>query len=227
MVPLKAHDWSSWILAECNLSWKIVKYCILSEVCMINTVTHSTVSPQMWCIKSIKGWFTLSRCVGKILWPKLVTETQKIRPDLFSKNLSCRSNLLWWRAIIALECDRRLLLFFGGTCREYFMESAGVRYLRTSCWCVRNRTSERSEQVRFLIQKQRVHKYRTKHFPCSIVFIICILRHSSFWRPFYFKSFKNAKICRHTLTAKWQRKRSISFLVKRFVKNINDGKDMR
>ena len=47
----------------------------------------------------------------------------------------------------------------------YFMESAGVRYLRTSCWRVRNRTSERSERVRFLIQKQRVRIYRTKHFP--------------------------------------------------------------
>ena len=46
--------WSSWILTECNLSWKFVKYRILLEVCMIN----STVSPQMWCIKIIKGWFT-------------------------------------------------------------------------------------------------------------------------------------------------------------------------
>ena len=80
------------------------------------------------------------------------------------------------------------------------MESAGVRYLRTSCWRIRNRRSERSERVRFLIQKQRMRKYRTKHFPCGIVFILYILRHSSFWRPFYFKSFKNAKICRYTLT---------------------------
>ena len=112
--------------------------------------------------------------------------------------------------------------------REYFMESAGVRYLRTSCWRIRNRTSERSERVRFLIQKQRVRKYHTKHFPCGIVFIIYLLRHSSFLGPFCFKSFKNAKICRYTLTAKWQRKRSISFSVKTFVKNnINDGKDMR
>ena len=79
--------------------------------------------------------------------------------------------------------------------REYFMESVGVRYLRTSCWRIRNRTSERSERVTFLIQKQRVRKYRTKHFPRGIVFIIYILRHWSFWRPFYFKSFKNAKIC--------------------------------
>ena len=32
---------------ECTLYCKIVKYCILSEVCMIKTVPHSTVSPQM------------------------------------------------------------------------------------------------------------------------------------------------------------------------------------
>ena len=36
-----------------------------------------------------------------------------------------------------------------------------VRYLRTRCFCIRNRTSDRSERVRFLIQKQRVRKYRT------------------------------------------------------------------
>ena len=41
----------SWILNECNLSWKIVKYCILYEVCMMKTAPHSTLSPQMWCIK--------------------------------------------------------------------------------------------------------------------------------------------------------------------------------
>ena len=35
-VSLKAHDWSSRALTECNFSWKIVKYRILSEVCMIN-----------------------------------------------------------------------------------------------------------------------------------------------------------------------------------------------
>ena len=50
-----------WILNECNLSWKIVKYCILSEVCMIKTAPHITVSPQMWCIKSMKCWFTRSQ----------------------------------------------------------------------------------------------------------------------------------------------------------------------
>ena len=64
--------------------------------------------------------------------------------------------------------------------REYSMESAGVRYLRTSCsrltYQKSNLTSEGSERVRFLIQKQRVLKYCTKHFPCGIVFIIYRLR---------------------------------------------------
>ena len=51
---------SSWILntGKCNLYFKIVKYYFLSEDCMIKTAPHSTVSPQMWCIKSMKGgWF--------------------------------------------------------------------------------------------------------------------------------------------------------------------------
>ena len=52
--------------------------------------------------------------------------------------------------------------------REYFMESAGVRYLHTSCFCIRNGTSEHSERVRFLIQKQQVGKYRAKLFTCDI-----------------------------------------------------------
>ena len=46
-VSLKAHDWSSWTLTECNLSWKIVKYRILSEVCMIYC-THCFTSAVMY-----------------------------------------------------------------------------------------------------------------------------------------------------------------------------------
>ena len=45
--------WSR-ILNECNLSWKIVKYYILYEVCMIKTAPHNTLSPQTWCIKKYK-----------------------------------------------------------------------------------------------------------------------------------------------------------------------------
>ena len=53
------------------------------------------------------------------------------------------------------------------------------------------------EWVGFLIQK-RVRIRRVKHFPCGIVLIIYILRRSSFWQPFNFKSFQNAKICLYT-----------------------------
>ena len=49
---------SSWILNECNLYFKIVKYCILSEVCDIKTAPRSTVLPRMGCVKNVKGWFT-------------------------------------------------------------------------------------------------------------------------------------------------------------------------
>ena len=60
--------------------------------------------------------------------------------------------------------------------RDYFMESACVRDFHTSWWSIWNRTSERSERVRFLIQNQRVWKSRTKRFPCCNLFISYILR---------------------------------------------------
>ena len=94
---------SSWILNDCNLYCKIVKYCILSEICMIKTVPHSTVSPQLWCTNGIKGWFT----GAQICWQDFV----KIRPDFFPGLI----NLRWSRAIMALKCDRRWLLLFGCT----------------------------------------------------------------------------------------------------------------
>ena len=47
-----------------------MKYCILYEVCMINTAPHSTLSPQMWCIKKkkIKDWFARTQ----IYWQEFV-----------------------------------------------------------------------------------------------------------------------------------------------------------
>ena len=69
----------SWVLNECNLSWKIVKYCILYEVCMIKTAPHSTLSPQMWCIKKIKDWFARTQ----IYWQEFV-------------NLSIAKNSAWF-----------------------------------------------------------------------------------------------------------------------------------
>ena len=47
-----------------------------------------------------------------------------------------------------------------------------VRYLRTRCFCIRNRTSERSERVRFLILQQLVRKYRTPAL--SMKYSLCI-----------------------------------------------------
>ena len=69
----------SWILNECNLSWKIVKYCILYEVCLIKTAPHSTLAPQMWCIKKIKDWCARTQ----IYWLEFV-------------NLSNAENSVWF-----------------------------------------------------------------------------------------------------------------------------------
>ena len=58
------------------------------------------------------------------------------------------------------------------------MESARVRDFHTS-WCsIWNRTSARSERVRFLILHQRVWKSNAKSFPCCNLFISYILRFS-------------------------------------------------
>ena len=40
--------------------------------------------------------------------------------------------------------------------RDYFMGRERVRDFRTSWWCIRNRTSELSERVRFLVQTTSV-----------------------------------------------------------------------
>ena len=88
---LKARDWSPWILTEWNLSWQIVKYCILSEVCIINF----TVSPQMWCIKNI----------NRLVYtpPDLLVRFCKVNFSK-AKNSACfvfqALNLLWSRVII-------------------------------------------------------------------------------------------------------------------------------
>ena len=97
--------WWSWILNECNLSWKIVNYCILYEVCMIKTAPHSTLSPQMWCIKNKRLFCT---------HPDLLARICKVNLSN-AKNLFSTPYLLWSRAITALKCDRRL--FFGCTYR--------------------------------------------------------------------------------------------------------------
>ena len=49
------------------------------------------------------------------------------------------------------------------------------------------------ERVRFLIQKQRSQKYRTKHFPCGIVFVRYRDVHHWFCKPFISNLFEMLK----------------------------------
>ena len=101
-----------WILNGCNLSWKIVKYCILSEVCMIKTAPHITVSPQSDVMykKYEMLVYTHPESLARFCWVNL--SKAKNRPGLFSRYSFSRPNLLWSRAIMAFKCDRRWLLFF-------------------------------------------------------------------------------------------------------------------
>ena len=99
-----------------SVTRSIVKYCILSVVCMIKTVPHSTVLSQMWRLKTShlingeKVGLHAPRFVDKILLSKLV-ERKKFGLIFFPGLI----NLRWPRAIMALKCDRRWLLFWGCT----------------------------------------------------------------------------------------------------------------
>ena len=79
-----------------------------------------------------------------------------IRQPSFDSHVFSKFAFSQKKGIISILTDGIIILH-----REYFMESAGVRFLHTSCFCIRNRTSERSQGVRFLIQKQLVCKNRT------------------------------------------------------------------
>ena len=93
---------SSWILNDSNLYRNIAKYCILlSEVCMITTVPHSTVSPQMWCISDIKAWFTRTQ-IWLARFCKVNLSNAKHSAGIF---FPCLINLRWLRAIMALNIN--------------------------------------------------------------------------------------------------------------------------
>ena len=72
-----------------------------------------------------------------------------------------------------------------------------------------------------------MRKYRTKHFPCGIVFIIYILRHSSFGGLYILNLSKMLKFATTHLPQNDNENEVSAFLVKTFVKNINDGEGMR
>ena len=82
-----------------------------------------------------------------------------------------------------------------------------VRYLRTLSRSL----------ARFLIQKRRVRKYRTRHFPCGIVLIIYILWHSSFCHSFLFHSFQILKLPTYAATQReTTKKRRLVKIIKWF-----------
>ena len=100
---------SSWILNElkCNLYCKIVKYCILYEVCMIKIAPHGTVSPQMWCIESIKGWFTRPQTWWQDFL-KLLVERKKFGLICFPRIcfvglICCEQEPLWLRYFLCVR----------------------------------------------------------------------------------------------------------------------------
>ena len=102
--------------------------------------------------------------------PKQVVQGENFRKQCF-EGFICK----FWRftsEIIVSFTNCNNLTTFGGnpvkiSCAryiDYFMESARVRYLRTSCFCIR----------------KLVRKYRTKHFPCCNLFILYLL---TFFNP--------------------------------------------
>ena len=100
--------WSK-ILNECNyLSWKIVKYCILYEVCMIKTAPHSTLSPKTWCIKKYK---------------RLVCTHPDLLARICKVNLLDAKNLTWFvfqEFVFLIYCDQEPLLLLNVT-EDYFL----------------------------------------------------------------------------------------------------------
>ena len=75
------------------------------------------------------------------------------------------------------------------------MESAGVRYLRTRCFCIRNLTRSLRSLFRFLIRQQLVGKYRTPAL--SIKYSLYI---------------KNFMISVMLVAIKWQQDHQVSYL---------------
>ena len=103
---------SSWSLNECNLSCKIVKNCILSEVCKLTKKNRASeyCLPQMWRIKRIKGRLTRFCCQD---FAKLTCRTQKIR-----------LHFLFWPPFWTKECNLDIT-----TCHLAVTENAQVSSL--------------------------------------------------------------------------------------------------
>ena len=97
---------SSLILNECNFYCKVAKYCFLSKVCMLKTVPHSTVSPQVWYYKWYERLVYTNPDLLASFW-KVNLSNAKNRPDFFSGliNLRWSRSILWLLNVIEDDCQ--------------------------------------------------------------------------------------------------------------------------
>ena len=97
-------DWMQFVLKNCEILHSVrslydKQYCFTSDV-MYKKYKRLAYTPPDFLARFWK--LNLSKAKNSA-WP----------PDLLSKNLYSRPNLLWSRAIMTLKCERRWLLFFG------------------------------------------------------------------------------------------------------------------
>ena len=97
-------DWVQFVLKNCEILHSVrslydKQYCFTSDV-MYKKYKRLAYTPPDLLARFWK--LNLSKAKNSA-WP----------PDLLSKNLYSRPNLLWSRAIMTLKCERRWLLFFG------------------------------------------------------------------------------------------------------------------
>ena len=110
-IPFSANQ--NWVIFSCILL--VLKNC---EILHFVWGLYDENSASYYCFTSDVMYkkyemlvYTHPELLARFCWVNL--SNAKIRPDLFSKNSFFRPNVLWSRAVMALKCDRRWLLFFG------------------------------------------------------------------------------------------------------------------
>ena len=97
-------EWVQFVLKNCEILhfvWDLYDKNSASYYCFASDVMYKKYEMLV---------YTHPELLARFCWVNL--SNAKIRPDLFSKNSFSRPNLLGSRAIMALKCDRRWLLFF-------------------------------------------------------------------------------------------------------------------
>ena len=140
----------------CRLAFELNFFIWPCSRCIFNSLCQITQSNHIIFNSTNKFLHTATFCKFWYLNSTLhLTEMRALHSILFGA--FCQSQLNFWIFVNASVRKKKNLaknnmyIYLGRTSlviteyRDYFMESAGVRYVRTSCWRIRNRTSERSE----------------------------------------------------------------------------------